>query len=81
MIHNNPLIAELETLSDKGIEEQIQNLQRKYFMSTNPSVQAQISHYLQIYKEELNYRNVIAKQKQKDDPNGNNDLDNLINVS
>lgn len=76
----NPLVDSLEKFSVSELENKIIELQRKYFMTHNPQVQAQISNILQIYKEEVQTRRSIEYQRQKEQSD-NNDLDSLIKVS
>ena len=81
-MYNNPLIHTLENLTISEIEEKIIILQRRYFQAGNPSVQAQLLNFLNIYKEELSTRRAIEAQKQRQNQDdGENSLDNLINVS
>lgn len=81
-MHNNPLINDLSHLSINEVEEKIIVLQRRYFQATNPSVQSQLLHYLNIYKEEMSTRRANEMQKQKQIQDGDeNSLDNLINIS
>jgi len=76
----NPLVDNFDTLSDSEIENKISELSRKYFISRNPQLQQQISTILEMYKQEMQSRQ--AKQKLKmQEQNGDNGLDNLINVS
>ena len=76
----NPLVDNFNDLSDSEIENKVFELSRKYFISRNPQVQQQISVILDMYKQELQLR--IAKARLKDqEQNGENGLDNLINVS
>ena len=76
----NPLIDSFDGISDSEIEDKISELSRKYFISRNPYVQQQISTILEMYKEEMRSRR--AKQRLKDqEQNGENGLDNLINIS
>jgi hypothetical protein len=76
----NPLIDSFDGISDSEIEDKISELSRKYFISRNPHVQQQISTILEMYKEEMRSRR--AKQRLKDqEQNGENGLDNLINIS
>jgi len=77
----NPLVDSLADLSINELEEKIIVLQRRYFMTSNPGVQSQIQNFLEIYKEEVQTRRQIEAQRQKEQQNGDNDLDNLINVS
>jgi hypothetical protein len=77
----NPLVDSLVDLTPIQLEEKIVDLQRKYFMTRNLQVQAQISNILDIYRDELRTRRAIEYQRQKEQENGNNDLDSLINIS
>ena len=76
----NPLVDSLAGLSINELEDKIVVLQRRYFMTANPGVQAQIQNFLEIYKEELQTRRAIEYQRQNEN-NGENGLDNLINIS
>lgn len=76
----NPLVDSLEDLSINELEEKIIVLQRRYFMTHNPGVQSQIQNFLEIYKQELQTRRQIEAERQRQQ-NGDNGLDNLINVS
>lgn len=75
----HPLVNSLTNKTDSEIEEAILNLQRKFFIVRNPDVQSQIALVLDSYKIELEERKIAAKKKEQE--NGNNDLDNLINIS
>ena len=75
----HPLVSSLKDKTDTQIEEAIMDLQRKFFMARNPDVQSQISLVLDSYKIELEERRIAAKKKEQE--NGDNDLDNLINIS
>tara|TARA_B100000780_G_C20707396_1_gene281246 strand:- start:50 stop:289 length:240 start_codon:yes stop_codon:yes gene_type:complete len=77
----NPLIDSLEHFTLPELEEKVTELQRKYFMSANPSVQVQISNVLDIYLLELQDRRMKEFQRQNNQENGENSLDNLINIS
>ena len=76
----NPLVDSLEALSDSEVEKSINNLSRKYFQKQNPHVQAQISSVLEMYKSEMRTRTAKAMQKINEN-NGDESLDNLINIS
>jgi hypothetical protein len=76
----NPLVDSFNDLTDSEIEESISSLSRKYFQTQNPHVQAQISTVLEMYKDEMRSRNAKAMQK-INQQNGDESLDNLINVS
>jgi hypothetical protein len=75
----NPLVDSFDQLTDTQIDERIQELGRKYWMTRNPDVQGQIAVVLEMFKQEAASRRVKAFQKMQE--NGDNDLDNLINVS
>ena len=48
----HPLAGDLSVFKDGEIENKINDLTRKYFMTHNPGVQAQIASVLDTYKEE-----------------------------
>jgi hypothetical protein len=73
----NPLIS-INKLTDNEIEQKIQDLSRKYFMTRNFEIQMQILNFLNIYKEELTNRRAIAWEKQFQ--KSNKGLDKLINI-
>jgi hypothetical protein len=76
----NPLVDNFDDLTNAEIENKITELSRKYFISRNPQVQQQIAVLLDMFKQELHSR--ITKQRLQDRlQNGENGLDNLINVN
>lgn len=77
----NPLIDSLDHFTLQELEDKIADLQRKYFLTRNPQVQVQITNVLDIYKLELQDRRVKELTKQQNQDNGENSLDNLINIS
>lgn len=77
----NPLVDNLTSLSDMELDQKIVELGRKYWQTQNPQLQEQISTILEMYKQELVSRRAIQAQRQQDQNNGDNSLDNLINVS
>ena len=77
----NPLVDSLADFTLTELENKVVELQRKYFMTHNPQVQAQIANILYIYKEEVQTRRAIEYERQKNQDNGENGLDSLINVS
>lgn len=77
----NPLVDNLTSLSDMELDQKIVELGRKYWQTRNPQLQEQISTILEMYKQELVSRRAIQAQRQQDQNNGDNSLDNLINVS
>jgi hypothetical protein len=80
MLH--PYVDNLDKLSINELEDKVIELQRKYFLTNNPSVQSQISVIIDIYKEQIQTRHRIDAQRQRDNQqDGDNSLDNLIKVS
>lgn len=75
----HPLAEDFSNLKDSEIENRIQSLSKKYFLSSNPAVQHQITMFLDMYREELANRQakMWREQYQKRDT----DLDSLINVN
>ena len=75
----HPLAEDFTSLKDAEIETRIQDLSKKYFATSNISVQHQISMFLDLYKSEIANRRARAWQQQYQ--NGENGLDKLINVN
>lgn len=74
----HPLAEDYSKLKDAEIESRIQDLSRKFFQTSNPTVKQQISIFLDIYKSELTSRR--TKQLEQVYQKRNKDLDKLINV-
>jgi len=75
----HPLVTDLINLKNVDIESKINDLTKKYFMTSNPGIQAQISSMLDTYKEELATRQHAEWEKVME--SRNKGLDKLINVS
>jgi hypothetical protein len=75
----HPLVNDLSGLKDAELEAKINDLTRKYFMSYNPGVQAQMVAVLDSYKEELDKRRRAEYDKMMN--NRDKGLDKLINIS
>jgi hypothetical protein len=75
----HPLVSDLSGLKDQEIHGKINDLTKKYFMTHNPGVQAQISALLDSYKEESSRRQQLAMEKMM--ANRDKGLDKLINIS
>lgn len=75
----HPLINDLSTIKTTELETKINDLTKKYFMTSNAGVQAQISAMLDSYKEEVGRRQ--AEEWNKVMESRNKGLDKLINVS
>ena len=75
----HPLVNDLSTLKTGELESTINDLTKKYFMTSNFEVQCQISAILDSYKEEVGRRQ--AEEWNKVIESRNKGLDKLINVS
>lgn len=75
----HPLAEDFGQLKDIEIENRLQDLTKKYWLTNNPQVKHQISTFLEVYKEELNSRRAKALQQQYQ--SRDKGLDNLIKVS
>jgi hypothetical protein len=78
MIH--PFTPDLSALSDKELEEKIQELTKKYFQSTrfSPSISGQIVLLLDSYKAEVQERAITRSKKSEE--LGENDINELIKI-
>lgn len=73
----HPLAEDFSKLKDPEIENRIIDLSRKYWQTSNPMLQNQISMLLDLYREELRSRQAkVWQQHQSKAP----ELDKLINV-
>ena len=75
----HPLVTDLNSMKDPELESKINDLTRKYFMTYNPGIQAQIVAVLDSYKEELDKRRRLDYEKMMN--TRDKGLDKLINVS
>ena len=76
----NPLVDNFDDLTDSEVDEKITELSRKYFQSRNPQLQQQVAVILEMFKEEARARRAREYQRQMEN-NGEEGLDNLINIS
>tara|TARA_B100000212_G_C27259748_1_gene483967 strand:+ start:683 stop:901 length:219 start_codon:yes stop_codon:yes gene_type:complete len=72
-------VHSFDNLSDIELEEKILELNKKFWMTHNPQVKEQITAILDMYKAEMEGRRAKAKKINSQD--GDNSLDNLINIS
>tara|TARA_B000000441_G_C21413074_1_gene161397 strand:+ start:35 stop:286 length:252 start_codon:yes stop_codon:yes gene_type:complete len=77
----NPLVDNLSDLSTSELSDAISELSKKYFMTRNPEVQMQIQSVLEMYRAEAVSRQAKETLDQNKSQNGENSLDNLINIS
>jgi hypothetical protein len=75
----HPIPPNIKDLNDSQVENQILKLNSLYFMTEDENVRHQIILLLDTFKIELEERRYAAKKKQEQ--NGDNDLDSLINIS
>ena len=75
----HPLAGNLEELKDIELESKISDLTKKYFMTRNPGLQAQMRIMLDSLNEELRKRQQAALEKLMS--NRDKSLDKLIRVS
>lgn len=75
----HPLIQNLSTLKDSDIEKHVNDLTRKYFMTSNAELRSQLCLILDTYKEELSVRR--AQELERSIADKNKDLDKLININ
>jgi len=78
MTYNSALTMDLSGFTDHVLEQKINDLQRKYFITQNPDLRNQIVNILDFYKEELKSRRAAAQKKLEEK---HNNLDSLINVN
>lgn len=80
----NHLVDDFSILSDSEVEEKISELSRKYFQSQNPQLQQQVAVVLEMFKEEARARRdkqKLQSEQEQEREDGDNSLDNLINIS
>jgi hypothetical protein len=75
----HPLVSTFDGVKDAELEAKVNDLSKKYFMTQNPGVKAQIAAVLESYKQELAQRRQAEWQKLMN--NRDKGLDKLINVS
>jgi len=75
----HPLVTTFDGVKDVELEAKVNDLSKKYFMTQNPGVKAQIAAVLESYKQELARRRQVEWQKLMN--NRDKGLDKLINVS
>ena len=77
----NPLVDGFGQLSDSEVENKVTELSRKYFQSNNNlALQQQVGAVLHMFQEEARARRAKVKTENNRE-DGDNSLDNLINIS
>lgn len=77
----NPLLEDLTQLTLAELDEKIGSLSRKYWMTTNTSVQQQIAITLDQLKQEARIKQAQQNTANNNGEKDDKDLDNLINIS
>jgi hypothetical protein len=75
----HPLADEMSSLKDSELESKISDLTKKYFMTNNTGIKAQIASLLENYRNELSTRRSAEWKKMIE--NRDKGLDKLINIS
>ena len=77
MMH--PLV-DVTSLTDKELDERIQDLSKKYFMPMSGDLKVQVANLIHLYRNELSERRnrVYETQIEKNKDKG---LDNLVNIN
>jgi hypothetical protein len=75
----HPLTGDLSLFKDAELEEKIQSLTKKYYMSYNFDLKNQIASILEDYNEELSKRRAASLKKLMD--SRDKTLDKLIKVN
>lgn len=75
----HPLAGDLRSMPGSDLETKINDLTKKYFMTPNPGVKAQMAALLEDYKMERSRREQAALEKMM--ANRDKSLDKLINVN
>ena len=78
MIH--PHENEIKNYTDAQLEQKLLKLNHMYFMTENQELRQQMILLIDGYKLEIEARRAAARLKQEQEQ-GNNPLDDLINVS
>jgi hypothetical protein len=75
----HPLINDASNLTEAELENKILKLNKAYFVTHNEETRQQIILALDTYKIALQEKRIAERRKQQE--NGDNDLDSLINIS
>jgi len=75
----HPLVGDISNLKDSEIESKVSDLTKKYFITSNPGIKAQIAAVLETYKSEISRRRAVEWQKMME--TRDKTLDKLINIS
>ena len=76
---SHPLLENLTVLSEADLQERLSSISTKYWQTQNPDVRSQMMVIIDELKYELRLRS--SKPVENTEDNGDNSLDNLINIS
>ena len=76
---SHPLLENLTVLSETDLQERLSSISTKYWQTQNPDVRSQMMVIIDELKYELRLRS--SKPVENSEDNGDNSLDNLINIS
>ncbi|MBE27441.1 MAG: hypothetical protein CMN33_07135 [Saprospirales bacterium] len=76
---SHPLLEDLTVLSEADLQERLSSISTKYWQTQNPDVRSQMLVIIDELKYELALRR--SKPVENIDDDGDNSLDNLINIS
>jgi hypothetical protein len=76
---SHPLLENLTVLSEADLQERLSSISTKYWQTQNPDVRSQMIVIIDELKYELRLRS--SKPVENSEDNGDNSLDNLINIS
>ena len=80
MLH--PFQEDTSEMTVTQIYDKVAELTKKYFQSNNPQVKEQIGTFIEYYKQEALVKEAKEKlEQEKNQQNGDLDLDKLINIS
>lgn len=79
---HHPFQEDTSEMTVSELYDKVADLTKKYFQSNNPQVKDQITTFIEYYKQEAVIKEAKQKlEQEKNQDNGNLDLDKLINIS
>jgi|TARA_B100001063_G_C16564528_1_gene452713 dissimilatory sulfite reductase (desulfoviridin) alpha/beta subunit len=78
----HPFQEDTSEMTVAQIYDKVAELTKKYFQSNNPQIKEQIGTFIEYYKQEALVKEAKEKlEQEKNQQNGDLDLDKLINIS
>ena len=78
----HPFQEDTSEMTVTQIYDKVAELTKKYFQSNNPQIKEQIGTFIEYYKQEALVKEAKEKlEQEKNQQNGDLDLDKLINIS